>query len=85
MVTLVIVGVLFLAGAATGCFAILVIGIHREEKARTLTHTQRPGRVVNGTRAFNGVYTRGFGPSQPPRAQIRRGAPVVAGRNTKAA
>jgi hypothetical protein len=60
MVMLVIVGVLFLAGAASGCLAVVVVGIHREERARSLTSGYFRGRLVNGTRAINGVYTRGL-------------------------
>jgi len=85
MMTLVILGVLFLAGAGTGCLMILVIGIHREEKARTLTATQCRSRLVAGTRAINGVYTRGLDAGQESQARTRRDALVLAGDNTKAA
>ena len=71
MVMLVILGVLFLAGAGTGCMAVLVIGIHREEKARTLAATQHPGRLLTGTRAINGVFTRGLGASHQSNAHAR--------------
>jgi hypothetical protein len=48
---------LVVIGAVAGGLAIVVIGIHREEKAYSLTG-KSPGWTASGARAINGVYVR---------------------------
>lgn len=54
---LVLAVVLIAAGAVAGGLVIVVVGIHREEKAYSLT-VKSPGRAASGARTINGVYTR---------------------------
>ncbi|HET6187466.1 MAG TPA: hypothetical protein VFE59_10745 [Trebonia sp.] len=49
--------VLVAAGIAVGGLLIVVVGIHREERAGSLTG-QSPGLAASGARAINGVYVR---------------------------
>lgn len=49
--------VLVVAGAGFGGLMTLAAGIHREEKACSLT-VKSPGRAASGARAIHGVYTR---------------------------
>jgi hypothetical protein len=50
---------LMAAGAITAILTVFAAGIHREEKARSLT-SGSPGRVASGIRAVHGVYSRGL-------------------------
>jgi hypothetical protein len=52
-----LVASLLVAGAIAGVLIVLAVGIHREEKAYSLTVTN-PSRLVSAARAANGVYTR---------------------------
>jgi hypothetical protein len=52
------------AGIALGVIAIVSLGIHREERAFSLT-TASHGRVTGGARVACGVFTRGLDPAQP--------------------
>jgi len=56
---------LVIAGAVIGVLAVVTLGIHREERAGSLTHdiTDRPAR---GARRLNGAYTRGLALSEGP-------------------
>lgn len=57
--------VLIITGAAIGVLTIASVGIHREERAFTLTRTgDIPDRVVRGARWLNGVYTRSLAPAR---------------------
>lgn len=49
--------VLMAAGAAIGAVLLVSLGIHREEKANSLT-VGSPGRLASGARLANGVYAR---------------------------
>ena len=49
--------VLFIAGGVLGILVVMAVGIHREERDRSMTvPTSDP--VARGTRKFNGVYAR---------------------------
>jgi hypothetical protein len=61
----VIAGALIIAGAAVGILTVLAVGIHREEKAYSLT-IGSPGRISSGARAATGVYTKAPGVAQQP-------------------
>jgi hypothetical protein len=52
-----LVASLLIAGAIAGVLTVLAVGIHREEKAYSLTVTS-PSRLVSASRAANGVDTR---------------------------
>lgn len=54
---LALAAVLVATGTVAGVLAILAVGIHREEKACSLT-VKSPGRAASGARTINGVYTR---------------------------
>lgn len=49
---------LVITGAVIGVLAVVSVGIHREERAFSLT-SDIPDRIARGTRRLNGVYTRG--------------------------
>jgi len=49
-----------IAGAFIGILAMLAIGIHREEKAYSLT-VDSPSRITSSARAANGVYAKAPG------------------------
>jgi hypothetical protein len=46
---------LIAAGAAAGILVIFAMGIHREEKARSLGNAN-PGRIEGGLRVFTSAY-----------------------------
>jgi hypothetical protein len=48
---------LVIAGAVLGCLAVMALGIHREERHRSMT-VPTSDRVARGTRKVNGVYAR---------------------------
>jgi hypothetical protein len=52
---LVMVIVLFIAGVATGILALVVFGIHREERSRGVP-TRSPGRAASGARIVTGLH-----------------------------
>lgn len=47
---------LLTAGAVLGVLAVVALGVHREERARSLM-TDITDRVARGARAANGLYT----------------------------
>jgi hypothetical protein len=49
---------LVVAGALLGSLMIVVVGIHREERASSLANTS-PGRAASGARAIHGVRRPG--------------------------
>jgi hypothetical protein len=51
---------LILMGAIAGGLAVVVVGIHREEKAKSIT-AKSPSRALSGVRAINGVCVRSSG------------------------
>jgi hypothetical protein len=58
MILLIVLAVVVVAaGIATGGLLFVVAGIHREEKAGSLT-VSSPSAVASGARAINGVYVR---------------------------
>jgi hypothetical protein len=50
---------LAIMGAVAALLVLLAAGIHREEKARSLT-SDSPGPVTSGVRAATGVFSRGL-------------------------
>jgi hypothetical protein len=61
-----LVGVaLVVAGAVVGILTVLAVGIHREERARSMT-IGSPSRAASGARTFNGTYARRPGVTQEP-------------------
>jgi hypothetical protein len=54
---------LIIAGTTLGFLMANAIGIHREEKDRSLT-IGSPGRIASSARAANGVYARKPGVAQ---------------------
>lgn len=52
-----VAGVLLAAGAVIGFVAVVSLGIHREEAARSMT-IPTSDRIARGARAANGVYVR---------------------------
>lgn len=67
---------LVLAGAVLGALAILCIGIHREERAGTLT-SSTDDRAASSTRRVVGLYVRAQTP-RPPAARPPASRPRVA-------
>jgi hypothetical protein len=60
---------LLIAGAVIGVLAVVTLGIHREERARSLTR-DITDRAAGGARRLNGAYTRGLAlTSEPARAR----------------
>lgn len=59
---LVLAAVLVISGAVIGVLTVVSVGIHREERAFSLT-SDIPGRVARGARRLNGVHTRGLAPA----------------------
>ena len=58
MILLIVLAVVLVAaGIAAGGLLFVVAGIHREEKAGSLT-VSSPSVVASGARAINGVYVR---------------------------
>lgn len=54
---LVLAVILVTAGIVVGGLLIVVVGIHREERAGSLAG-KSPGLAASGARAINGVYVR---------------------------
>jgi hypothetical protein len=57
---------LVIAGAVIGVLAVVTLGIHREERAGSLTR-DITDRATRGARRVNGAYTRGFALAPEPR------------------
>ncbi len=56
---------LVIAGAVIGVLAVVTLGIHREERAGSLTR-DTPDRAARSARRVNGAYTRGLAwPAEP--------------------
>ena len=52
---LVVAGVLFIAGAVAGIFALVVIGIHGEERGAR-AQREAPGKAARGARVVTGMH-----------------------------
>ena len=63
--TYVFAAALVIAGAVIGVLAVVTLGIHREERAGTLTR-DITDRAARGARRVNGAYTRGFALAREP-------------------
>ena len=50
--------VIFVAGVVAGGYALVIIGIHKEERRRTLLHRWAPGRSSQGARPVTGLWAR---------------------------
>ena len=50
---------LVITGAVIGVLAVVTLGIHREERASSLTR-DTTDRTIRGARRVNGAYTRGL-------------------------
>jgi hypothetical protein len=50
---------LLIGGGALGVLIVICLGIHREERGRTVTKDSS-SRVIRGTRRLNGVGSRGY-------------------------
>jgi hypothetical protein len=61
---------LVVAGVVLGFLAMVALGIHREEAARSMT-VPTSDRIARGTRAANGVYARVPGVIQEAKAATR--------------
>jgi hypothetical protein len=61
---------LVIAGAVIGVLAVVALGIHREERAGSLTR-DITDRTARGVRRVNGAYTRGLGLAPQPRHSRR--------------
>ena len=57
MATIVVIAVIFVAGAVAGAIALVSWGIRREERDFTLTR-RAPGQVTQGTRRVTGLWVR---------------------------
>ncbi len=57
MATIVIIAVIFIAGAVAGAIALVSWGIRREERDFTLTR-RAPGQLTQGTRRVTGLWVR---------------------------
>jgi hypothetical protein len=57
MATIVVIAVIFIAGAVAGGIALVSWGIRREERDFTLTR-RAPGQVTQGTRKVTGLWVR---------------------------
>ena len=75
----VLAAVLIITGAAIGVLTVASVGIHREERAFTLT-SDIPDRVVRGARWLNGVYTRSDRRGRLSKRSISRLSSVVSER-----
>jgi LytS/YehU family sensor histidine kinase len=53
----IVAGALLLIGAMVGILTVVAAGIHREERNYSLT-VDSPGRITNGARAMQGIYSR---------------------------
>ena len=58
MATIVIIAVIFIAGAAAGAIALVSWGIRREERDFSLTRRHALGQVTQGTRRITGLWVR---------------------------
>jgi hypothetical protein len=58
MATIVVIAVIFIAGAVAGAFALVCWGIRREERDFTLTRHRAPGQLTQGTRRVTGLWVR---------------------------
>lgn len=57
MATIVVIAVIFIAGAVAGALALVCWGIRREERDFTLTR-RAPGQLTQGTRRVTGLWVR---------------------------
>jgi hypothetical protein len=57
MATIVVIAVIFIAGAVAGAIALVSWGIRREERDFTLTR-RAPGQLTQGTRRVTGLWVR---------------------------
>ena len=57
LVSVIFAVALITAGAVLGVLAVIALGVHREECARSFT-TEVTDRAARGARAANGLYTR---------------------------
>jgi hypothetical protein len=57
MATIVVIAVIFIAGAVAGGLVLVSWGIRREERDFTLTR-RAPGQVTQGTRRVTGLWVR---------------------------
>ena len=57
MATIVVISVIFIAGAVAGALALVCWGIRREERDFTLTR-RAPGQLTQGTRRVTGLWVR---------------------------
>lgn len=56
MINIFLIGLaIFAAGVLTGVFVVMVVGIHREERAYSLSDA-RPGPLLSGSRVIMGAY-----------------------------
>ena len=65
---------LVIAGAVIGVLAVVRLGIHREERAGSLTR-DITDRAARGARRVNGAYTRGFALAPEPASGATPGRP----------
>jgi hypothetical protein len=72
MATIVVISVIFIAGAVAGALALVCWGIRREERDFTLTRRQAPGQLTQGTRRVTGLWVRQATdePSWPTREKL---------------
>jgi hypothetical protein len=72
MATIVVISVIFIAGAVAGALALVCWGIRREERDFTLTRRQAPGQLTQGTRRVTGLWVRQATdePSWPAREKL---------------
>jgi hypothetical protein len=57
MATIVVIAVIFIAGAVAGALALVSWGIRREERDFSMTR-QAPGQLTQGTRRVTGLWVR---------------------------
>lgn len=58
MATILIIAVIFIAGAVAGVLALVSWGIRREERDFSLTRRRAPGQLTQSTRRVTGLYVR---------------------------
>ncbi len=58
MATIVVIAVIFIAGAVAGALVLVSWGIRREERDFTLTRRLAPGQLTQGTRRVTGLWVR---------------------------
>ena len=79
MATIVVIAVIFIAGAVAGAIAPVCWGIRREERDFTLTR-QAPGQLTLGTRRVTGLWVRqrsDIGPMMSTRSGTDRHSMLV--------